>query len=118
MFIFRSLTVERHHFYTNQKTLIHDVIMYHLRVHREKLRIAIATFAVNVDVIVDGISQGKPQVTKCDLFNDNGKAYWNNVIYNVTYNLSDGEYTLDYKGVNGASWIKLSEKHMLFLHQV
>ena len=89
--------------------------MYHLRVHREKLRIAIATFAVNVDVIVDGISQGKPQVTKCDLFNDNGKAYWNNVIYNVTYNLSDGEYTLDYKGVNGASVDKALRKAHVIL---
>ena len=73
----------RYHFYTIQKVLIHDIIMYHLPVHPDQVRVAIATFAVDVTVTTDGISRGRSHLTKCDLFTPGGA--WDAVLYKVQY---------------------------------
>ena len=99
----RSITIEKYEFYINQKALLHDVIMYHLPVQPERLRLAIATFAVDVDVKVDGISERTSQITKCDIFNNDASAYWNDVIFKVTYMKRNGTYILDYKDVMTAN---------------
>ena len=81
----------RYHFYTNQKVLIHDLIKYHLPVNPDQLRIALVTFAVDVDVIVDGIT-GNP-ISKCDIFKENG--YWDEVVYKVQYLQTQQGYVLN-----------------------
>ena len=88
----------RYHFYTNQKALIHDIIMYHLPVFSTQVHIAILTFATDVDVIVDGISSNK-HVTKCDIFKENG--YWDKVLYKLQYIESNGKYSLNYTITDG-----------------
>ena len=87
----------RYHFYTNQKALVHDIIMYHLPVFPDQVRIGIATFATDIDVIVDGISSNP--ITKCDLFKENG--YWDKVLYKVQYIESNGKYTLNHTLTDG-----------------
>ena len=75
---------------------MHDIIMYHLPVHPERLRIAIITFAMDNDIILDGISPSNSQMTKCDIFNDEDNFHWNDVVYKVKYESSDGVLKLDY----------------------
>ena len=87
----------RYHFYTNQKTLVHDIIMYHIPVFSDQVRIAIVTFATDVDVIVDGISLDP--ITKCDLFKE--KGYWDKVLYKLQYIESNGQYTLNHTLTDG-----------------
>ena len=96
-FICRSTAMGRYHFYTNQKALVHDIIMYHLPVFPDQVRIGIATFATDIDVIVDGISSNP--ITKCDIFEENG--YWDKVLYKVQYIESNGKYTLNHTLTDG-----------------
>ena len=75
---------------------MHDIIMYHLPVHPERLRIAIITFAMDNDIILDGISPRNSQMTKCSIFNDEDNLHWKDVVYKVKYEYSDGVQKLDY----------------------
>ena len=75
---------------------MHDIIMYHLPVHPERLRIAIITFAMESDIILDGISDKDSLMTKCDIFNDEDNFHWKDVIYKVKYESFDGVPKLDY----------------------
>ena len=69
--------------------------MHHLPVHPERLRIAVITFAMDTEIIIDGISNSN-RMTKCDIFNDEDNYHWNDIIYKVQYDLSDGINKLDH----------------------
>ena len=89
--IFRSTSIGRYEFYTKQKTLIHDIIMYHLPVLPDQVRLAIVTFAADAELVVDGISN--EPFTKCELCQEGG--YWEKVIYNTEYVYSEDGYILN-----------------------
>ena len=62
--------------------------MYHLPVLPDQVRLAIVTFAADVELVVDGISN--EPITKCELFQEGG--YWGKVIYNTEYVYSEDTY--------------------------
>ena len=81
----------RYDFYTNQRTLVHDIIMYYLPLLPDQVRLAIVMFSADeAELVVDGIY--KEPFNKCDFFSKTG--YWDKVIYKTKYTYSEGKYLL------------------------
>lgn len=85
----RSHSMSRETFYLKEKKIAEAILKQHASLSTSYVRLAVITFAKDVTVVIDGISNPDTAPDKCRLFVDDDKL-WDRVIYTQNETLLKG----------------------------